>query len=107
MSGFFFRFQDSSNKGERMPTAFIDTSTWAGQGLCRTLPAQWWFAEDNRTPEGRADTQRAIRYCTLCPVKEECLNYALSMKEEHGIWGGMTPRERGMRRDRRTIRGPY
>lgn len=29
-----------------------------------------------------------------CPVRQECLWYAVSSDEQHGIWGGMSHRER-------------
>ncbi|GGS91404.1 hypothetical protein GCM10010270_74430 [Streptomyces violaceus] len=32
--------------------------------------------------------------CTSCPVRTECLAHALEHRTEHGIWGGMTERER-------------
>lgn len=36
----------------------------------------------------------AKRVCDGCPVRSECLNYALSSRMEYGIWGGTTPSER-------------
>jgi len=40
--------------------------------------------------------------CARCPVREECLEFALRMKVAHGIWGGLSERERRtLRRDRR------
>lgn len=36
----------------------------------------------------------AKRVCTTCPVKTECLAHALDQRIEHGVWGGMTERER-------------
>jgi len=32
--------------------------------------------------------------CLRCPIKEQCLDYALEAKEMSGIWGGLTYRER-------------
>ena len=32
--------------------------------------------------------------CAGCPVRQECLDYALVNKESFGVWGGMTLRER-------------
>jgi len=32
--------------------------------------------------------------CLACPVKEECLAHALATNEQHGMWGGASPRER-------------
>lgn len=40
--------------------------------------------------------------CAICPVREECLNYALTTNQPEGIWGGMTATER--RRLRRRLR---
>ena len=36
----------------------------------------------------------AKQVCRRCPVKEECLAYALKNHEQFGIWGGLTERER-------------
>ncbi|WP_268785678.1 WhiB family transcriptional regulator [Mycobacteroides immunogenum] len=41
----------------------------------------------------------AKRVCAVCPVRAECLNYADSILDYHGIWGGKTGRERGRKRD--------
>jgi WhiB family transcriptional regulator, redox-sensing transcriptional regulator len=32
--------------------------------------------------------------CLGCDVREECLEYALSIREPHGIWGGLNENER-------------
>jgi len=29
-----------------------------------------------------------------CPVRKQCLLYAIEMDEQHGIWGGLSHRER-------------
>lgn len=42
----------------------------------------------------------AKKYCfgkngrTPCPVRRQCLAYAITADEEHGIWGGLSHRER-------------
>lgn len=39
--------------------------------------------------------------CAACPVKSECLDFALRLKVAHGVWGGLSERERrNLRRDR-------
>jgi WhiB family redox-sensing transcriptional regulator len=40
----------------------------------------------------------AKKVCAGCDVKMECLDYALEKREEYGLWGGLTPRERGVMR---------
>lgn len=37
--------------------------------------------------------------CAACPVRQDCLEQALATSERHGVWGGLSERER------RRIRG--
>ncbi len=52
---------------------------------------------------GRGDNvNRAITICNDCPVRAQCLEYALDHGEHFGIWGGTTERgRRAIRRQRR------
>lgn len=34
------------------------------------------------------------QYCARCPVRTDCLHYALEEKIEDGLWGGLSPHER-------------
>ncbi|MFF9428354.1 WhiB family transcriptional regulator [Streptomyces sp. NPDC091368] len=71
---------------------------WMSSGLCRTARADDLFVEG-------AAQNRAKALCTGCPVQAECLAYALDHRVEHGVWGGMTERERrGLLRRRPTVR---
>ena len=47
------------------------------------------------------ETRVAKQLCSRCPVKDECLNYALIANEPFGIWGGMTTDERKRLKTRR------
>ncbi|MDQ1455366.1 MAG: WhiB family transcriptional regulator, redox-sensing transcriptional regulator [Actinomycetota bacterium] len=39
--------------------------------------------------------------CTICPVRNECLEFAMRLKVVHGVWGGLSERERrSLRRER-------
>ncbi|WP_332758404.1 WhiB family transcriptional regulator [Streptomyces sp. MT206] len=60
---------------------------WRARGSCRTGDPEELFVQ------GSAQS-RAKAICTGCPVRTECLAYALDHREEHGVWGGMTERER-------------
>ncbi|MEW2294382.1 WhiB family transcriptional regulator [Streptomyces sp. NPDC006743] len=59
---------------------------WAVRGACRGS-AEQMFAEG-------AAQNGAKSVCYRCPVRMECLSYALDQRMEHGVWGGMTERER-------------
>ena len=51
-------------------------------------------------------TARAKALCRVCPVQQQCLEYALTNSENIGIWGGMTANERRnyKRRQRKLMR---
>lgn len=61
--------------------------SWVSSGLCRTANADDLFVAG-------AAQNRAKALCAGCPVRAECLAYALDERVEHGVWGGMTERER-------------
>ncbi len=70
-----------------------DTS-WMAQGNCRAYSPNVFFPSDG------VGVEVARRICETCPVRELCLEYAVSNRIEHGVWGGMS--ERGRRRMART-----
>ena len=45
-------------------------------------------------PEKGGSTREAKRICAACPVRDDCLQYALENDERFGIWGGLSERER-------------
>ena len=38
--------------------------------------------------------RQAKAVCATCPVHKECLDFALRIREPHGIWGGLNEIER-------------
>ncbi|CAN5824121.1 hypothetical protein BH24ACT3_BH24ACT3_16590 [soil metagenome] len=40
---------------------------------------------------------RAKDICATCSVRQPCLDYAVSIREPHGIWGGLNEAERKAR----------
>ena len=47
-----------------------------------------------RKNERLSRERRAKAICASCPVLEPCLDYALTIREPHGIWGGLNEMER-------------
>lgn len=47
--------------------------------------------------------KKAIRVCQACPVRQACLDYALSQppSNDHGVWGGTTHLQRRRLRKQR------
>ena len=64
------------------------TPPWMQQALCRAAAAGEFFPSDG------VGVERARRVCADCPVKAECLEYALTYRIDHGVWGGCSERER-------------
>jgi WhiB family redox-sensing transcriptional regulator len=76
----------------------LTDTDWGDRGLCKSVDPDELFVEG-------AAQNRAKAVCTGCPVRTECLAYALDQRIEHGIWGGMTERERrALLRRRPTVR---
>jgi WhiB family redox-sensing transcriptional regulator len=73
-----------------------DEMTWRTRAECCGANAPYFFAPNHfeRKPEKdrREGTARAI--CARCQVRRECLGYAMSVGETHGIWGGLNELER-------------
>ena len=61
---------------------------WQERALCAQTDPEAFF------PEKGGSTREAKRICSECPVRIECLNYALRRDERYGVWGGMSERER-------------
>jgi WhiB family redox-sensing transcriptional regulator len=61
---------------------------WENLASCRNADSEIFFAP------GGIQEHRAKAVCRSCPVRWECLAYALRNRVEHGVWGGLTDRER-------------
>lgn len=61
---------------------------WQEQAECLHADPDLFF------PERGSPGDSAKRVCVTCPVRLECLEYALANGERYGIWGGLTERER-------------
>jgi WhiB family redox-sensing transcriptional regulator len=72
--------------------------TWREFARCRGVDPDVFH------PINEDDAAEAKAICALCPVREVCLEHALAVREKHGVWGGLTERERRrvIRRRRRT-----
>jgi WhiB family redox-sensing transcriptional regulator len=67
---------------------------WKADAACRDLPTSLFF------PDAEADSAPALAVCAGCPVREQCLDFALRTRQDDGVWGGHTESER--KRLRRT-----
>jgi WhiB family redox-sensing transcriptional regulator len=74
------------------------SGTWRALARCRGVDPDVFH------PLNDDDATEAKAICDLCPVREVCLEHAIAAREKHGVWGGLTERERRrlVRRRRRT-----
>ena len=64
---------------------------------CRGLDPELFYAESGSA------IMKAKSLCSACPVREKCLEWAVK-REEFGVWGGTTARERAALRRERGLR---
>jgi WhiB family redox-sensing transcriptional regulator len=62
--------------------------SWRLDAVCAEVDPELFF------PEPGAPTSPAKRICAGCPVRVECLDYALAAREAHGVFGGLSAQER-------------
>jgi WhiB family redox-sensing transcriptional regulator len=69
---------------------------WQPRAACRGPQAVVFFPPSHfeRKDEKFEREIRAKEICAQCSVRQPCLEYALSIKEPHGIWGGLNEIER-------------
>jgi len=78
---------------------------WEQRAACKDTPIEWWFGKDRdqfrldagekiRNYRTREQTAQAKAVCAGCPVRAECLAWALEQRIEFGILGGLTEHER-------------
>ena len=66
--------------------------------MCHEMGPQYtyiWY------PSRGNDWRIAKDICDVCPVKKECLQFALDTDEGEGIWGGTSERQRRRMRSER------
>jgi hypothetical protein len=72
-----------------------DHQEWRKQGNCKSTNLSDIIKTDKLFFLGKGGKSgKAKELCEGCPVKRNCLAFALFYGEEEGIWGGMTPDER-------------
>lgn len=72
-------------------------AAWTEQALCREVDPDLFYAD-------KGDWHSVITaklVCRRCPVRDACLAHALETNEVHGVWGGLSPQQRILWRQRR------
>tara|TARA_B100001996_G_scaffold132253_1_gene100597 strand:+ start:447 stop:749 length:303 start_codon:yes stop_codon:yes gene_type:complete len=65
----------------------FDSASWMKDSACKDVDPSIFFVERGESGE------EAKAICATCPVKQECLDYAIKFNERVGIWGGMSDKQ--------------
>lgn len=69
---------------------------WQHRAACRGPQSEVFFppSQTERKHERLDRERRAKAICGICPVRSDCLDYAIEIHESHGVWGGLSESER-------------
>jgi WhiB family redox-sensing transcriptional regulator len=78
-----------------------DDDEWRADAACRTMDPSIFYP----VPVGNSSAVKAARrlvdpyaaaraVCSSCPVADECLSFALAIRDREGMYGGKSPDER-------------
>ena len=77
---------------------FNDLLQETGEVPCTNAP-DLFFEQDKESSDPMSTAARyklAKELCNDCPIRQQCLSYAMQQKIMHGVWGQTTPTERMM-----------
>jgi len=85
-------------------SALRTDEAWQVKAACRGPQAIVFFPPNHfeRKDEKVEREGMAKAICATCAVREPCLDYAIRIKEQHGIWGGLNELERRQTAARRS-----
>jgi WhiB family transcriptional regulator, redox-sensing transcriptional regulator len=66
----------------------VKNMVWRQLAACRGFEPETFY------PITDEEAEEAKVICADCPVREICLDFALTNRERDGVWGGATERER-------------
>jgi WhiB family redox-sensing transcriptional regulator len=70
-----------------------DKKSWRLEAGCRWVDPDLFFPI-SVSGRGGEQADRAREVCARCPVRSDCLGFALRTRQMHGVWGGTTAEER-------------
>ena len=74
----------------------IPDRDWRQLAACGHADPELFFPVSRSGPSIDQITQ-AKAICARCPVRRQCLAFALDTRQDHGVWGGMSEQERRLR----------
>lgn len=74
------------------PSAWDDFS-WRDDAACRNTDPDLFFPVGS-AGEAAEEARAAIAMCRRCPVRENCLEFAMVTNQRDGIWGAASEEDR-------------
>ncbi|MFD5768923.1 WhiB family transcriptional regulator [Streptomyces sp. NPDC127049] len=97
----------TTNTGPQPTIRSIADHSWHSRAACYGINPKEADRLFFHGPRNFRDRQQAKQVCAACPVQRDCLNFALENKVEHGMWGGLTLKERAQWRKKLDSRLDY
>lgn len=92
--------------GELTIAVGVPREDWQAEAACIDVPTEVFFPEDSSPWASEA----AKAVCHTCPVRSDCLDFAIAHSGtfgRHGVWGGLTEMERRTEVRARRISGRW
>lgn len=64
------------------------------EAVCNSVDVNIFFPERGSGSRGQPHHSQVKAICMECPIRVKCLQFAIDENQIHGIWGGMSYRER-------------
>ena len=68
-------------------------TNWRADAQCLDEDPELFFPP-GKGVQLQSQIRAAKKVCAACPVRAECLDFALGNQLNHGVWGGLTEDER-------------
>jgi WhiB family transcriptional regulator, redox-sensing transcriptional regulator len=97
--GAWIEWQNTSSERRRLGELNVD---WRDDALCKEerIPTTMFYPDRKR---GDVAAAEARKICLRCPVRLDCARWAMDAGEDHGVWGGASPRQRQRMRFMHTV----
>lgn len=82
------RTEGAASLWELLDLGSPESTVWMRDGLCAQTDPEAFY------PDRGGSARAAKAVCLGCPVRSECLAYAVEHGERFGVWGGLSERER-------------
>ena len=81
-------------------SVFVNPPEWMTEAACAGADLDLFFPN-----QGNSNNAEALAYCHRCPVRTQCLEYALGYADRDlpGIWGGLNENQRNKLRRTRSL----